>query len=440
VTGVNVDTQRGIQRRDIRAIAAAALTGADAEAAVRRALARDGRHLLLRGEALPLGHNGRLFLVGAGKAARAMTRPVMDLFGDLVAGGVVVGAPGPEMRWPSLAQFEGSHPLPDQRSVAAATAARALLERVDAEDLVVVLLSGGASAMLEEPIAGVALDDLRCITAVLLTHGAPIHDLNLVRRRLSRVKGGGLAASASPGFVATLAVSDVVGDDASTIGSGPTVSAPGGDVIEILDRYAVSGAARRSIEAALAAAQPRPAGGVAEPRGRYVVVASVDDALLGAAECARELGYAVDIVSNGVAGEAREVGARWGRRAARAQGQVRRCLLAGGETTVSVIGPGRGGRNQELVLAAGMELEGSSGVSVAGLGTDGRDGPTGAAGAIADGATVRRARRQGKNPEGFLAANDSYTFFADLGDLLTTGPTGTNVMDLQIALAEPADD
>jgi len=432
------------RRRDIHGILAAALHAADAGKAVERVLRRDGDVLLVDGEPLPRGPGGRLLLAGAGKAAAVMARAAVKVAGPLLAKGVVVAGVGADDEIAGVDVLVGSHPLPDERSLAAATAIFDLVGGAGPADVVLFLLSGGASAMIEQPVAGITLEDLQAVTHVLLESGASIAELNEVRKALSAVKAGGVARAAAPALVQTLAVSDVVGDSPAVIGSAPTVAAASDPerVATLLRRYEVPTALAASIGEALAL---NAEGHVVEANaGRmgYRVIANVDDALAGAARGAREAGYEPEIVSSTVVGEARDVGAEWGRKV-RAWGsdcKPPRCFLAGGETTVRVVGQGRGGRNQELALAASIVLAGQSGITVAAVGTDGRDGPTSAAGAIADGYSVERGRRLGHEAAGFLADNDSYTFFEELGDLVMTGPTRTNVMDIHIALVGLPDD
>jgi len=366
-----------------------------------------------------------------------MARAVARIAGPLLAKGVVVDGVGPEETIRGVDVLIGSHPLPGEDSLAAAAAILALVRDAGPQDVVLFLLSGGASAMLEQPVDGVSVDDLQEVTRALLKSGASIAELNEVRKALSTVKAGGIARAAAPAFTQTLAVSDVVGDSPAVIGSAPTVPAAcrEGQAAAILRRLALPCGLGASLAAVLTRANAEASVATVDVRTGYLVIASVADALAGAAQAAREAGYEPEIVSSSVVGEARDAGEAWARMARDVVGGDRpRCLLAGGETTVRVVGSGRGGRNQEFALAAGIELAGQDAVTVAAVGTDGRDGPTSAAGAIADGHTVGRGRRLGKEAAGFLADNDSYTFFAGLEDLVTTGPTRTNVMDLHIAL------
>lgn len=302
---------------------------------------------------------------------------------------------------------DAAHPVPDGRSVAAGERALAMAAATGGDDLLLVLLSGGASAMLEAPAPGTTLEDLRHTVAELLRSGETIGEINAVRRRLSRIKGGRLAAAAA-GPVLTLAISDVVGDDPAVIGSGPTVSDPG--------------------------APPRP-------RTTFRIIGGLGEALDGAARCAADLGYRVHRLDEPIVGEARNAAGRLIAAAAavsRDPGDARPlCVLAGGETTVTVRGRGRGGRNQELALALAPLLATLGGhVMAASVGTDGVDGPTDAAGAVVDDTTLARAARAGLDINHYLNDNNSYAFFDVLGDLIRAGSTGTNVGDLQTILID----
>ena len=425
-------------RRDIHRIVAAALRAADAGRAVERVLRRDGDDLLVDGKPLPRGPGGRLLVAGAGKAAAVMARAVARVAGPLLTKGVVVTGAAATEDIPGVDVLLGCHPIPGERSLTAAEAVLELVHSAGPDDALLFLLSGGASAMIEQPVDGVSLHDLQAVTRALLKSGASIVELNEVRKALSLIKAGGLGRAAAPAFTQTLAVSDVVGNSPAVIGSAPTVqgTSDAGRAAAIVRREVTQPRLVTSICEALAHAAGDSSARTIGASTGYRVIASVEDALAGAARAARQAGYEPEIVSSSVVGEARAVGETWARQArSRALvGGARRCLLAGGETTVRVVGTGRGGRNQELALAAGIELTGQLGVTVAAIDTDGCDGPTSAAGAIADGETVERGRRLGNEPAGFLADNDSYTFFAGLDDLVTTGPTRTNVMDMHIAL------
>ena len=346
---------------------------------------------------------------------------------------------------PDMVQWhQAGHPLPDARSVAAATRALQLAQSVDANDLLVVLLSGGASALLAKPIDGVSLEDKQRVIQAMLQGGADIHALNTVRKHLSAVKGGRLAA-ACPGRTITLAISDVVGDDLAVIGSGPAVPDPStwGQAAAAFSRYVPTPDQPPSVKAIIAKGTagslddtPKP-GSTRMQKARARVIASRVDAMHGAREAAEQLGYRACVIGEPVTGEARVAARSWFEDArTRSEGGGRVCVISSGETTVHVRGHGRGGRNQEFALAlADVLAEGHTAVAVGSAGTDGIDGPTDAAGAVVDSTTRGRARELGLAPAThYLAENNTYAFFSAIGDLIHTGPTGTNVGDLQILL------
>ena len=343
--------------------------------------------------------------------------------------------------------LRGGHPVPDEASVAAGTRALEIAGQLGAADRLIVLLSGGASALLAAPAPGLTLEDKRAVSGALLAAGAEIHALNTVRKHLSRIKGGWLAAAAR-GPTLTLAISDVVGDDLSAIGSGPTVPDPSGfgDALGVIDRlggraaypaavveWLVEGSRGRRPET------PKP-GDPRLARSTARVIGSRRDALEGGRRAAEALGYRVATIEGPIVGEARLAAPAFVRAAARAARELPRpvCILAGGETTVRVTGHGRGGRNQEFALAsAGHLADLGPSVVLASMGTDGVDGPTDAAGAIVDSSTLTRAKEAGlAEPDRYLADNDSHAYFRALDDLILTGPTDTNVGDIQVVLID----
>ena len=338
-----------------------------------------------------------------------------------------------------------SHPVPDDRSVAAATAVMDVATAAAARDLILILMSGGASAMMALPARGLSLTDKRLTSQRLLQSGAEVHQLNAVRKHLSAIKGGQLAA-ATRASVLTLAVSDVVGNEPSAIGSGPTAPDPTtfADAIDVLERHGGCGAYPDAVVQHLRdgakghiADTPKPG----DPRLAQTSVRVIGGSRV-AVECARAAaesrGYAVQVNDEPVVGDARSAGDALVQSAARAAaaGAPPLCILSSGETTVRVVGSGRGGRNQECTLGMVRRLTTLSRPGVgASVGTDGVDGPTDAAGAIADTTTLSRALAAGLDaPERYLDNNDSYVFFDRLGDLIRTGPTNTNVGDLQVML------
>lgn len=374
-----------------------------------------------------------------------MASGCLDVFGAQITGGLGVGPPDEAGATPPLEWVASSHPVPDDRSVRAGRAAMDLARSLEVDDVLCVLLSGGASAMLAVPAPGITLDDKRTTTARLLAAGADITSLNTVRKHLSEIKGGRLSAATRARVLAWL-LSDVVGNDPSVIGSGPTVAdaTTFEGALRVLDRfggratYPVTVVARLEQGAAGHVSETPKPGAADLLRTTTEVIGSAADAVNAAATMARRLGYQIVISDMPVTGEAREAArthAEWlTDQLSRHSGRV--CLVSSGETTVTVRGKGIGGRNQEFALALAMAWEDHGRPTVvASFGTDGVDGPTDAAGARVDRDTIARARGRGLDAGLALQANDSWSFFNALGGLMRTGPTGTNVGDLQIVLA-----
>lgn len=376
-----------------------------------------------------------------------MASACADVPGLTVAAALAVGSHergelGPDVEW-----IRAGHPIPNEHSVEAAQRALEMARRVPPGEHLVVLLSGGASALMAAPIEGLTLRDKQHVIRVMMHAGADIHALNAVRKHLSAIKGGRLAATCK-GATLTLAVSDVVGDDPSVIGSGPGVADPSTwrDAMALVERW---GGRDEPAEPVMTLLQrgargelpetPKP-GDPSMARAEVRVIGGHRDALEGAQRAAEARGYHVVVLSEPVTGDARAVAQAWFERARAAALGVPRpaCVLSAGETTVRVTGGGRGGRNQELALALAGALS-SSGLTVAAtsVGTDGIDGPTDAAGAIVDSTSLARSEALGLHrPERYLERNDSYAFFQALDDLLHTGPTDTNVGDLQVMLIQ----
>ncbi len=377
-----------------------------------------------------------------------MASAAASALGSRVRGGLVI-APGPVPIRSPIASVDfttGGHPVPTPESERAGRRALALAESTAPRDDLVVLLSGGASALMAVPVPPITLEDKRLTTERLLLNGADIHALNTVRKHLSAIKGGQLAA-ASPAPCTTLVISDVVGDDLSVIGSGPTVADAStfGDAYDVIHRFGgVAGCPdrvirhlKRGLEGDLAET-PKPGDPRLAGRHRTVVIGGRATAMRGAANEAQRRGLHVVVLDEPVVGEARMAAAVHVQQVRRLlREDVRRplCLISSGETTVHVKGDGRGGRNQEFALATSRSMAGARGSwAAASVGTDGIDGPTDAAGAIVDAESLARAERAGLAPVEFLDHNNSYQFFAELGDLIQIGPTGTNVGDLQVFL------
>jgi glycerate 2-kinase len=386
---------------------------------------------------LPPG--GRVLAVGAGKATASLARGLETVLGGRLEGGVIVVKHGHSEPLSRIRALEGGHPVPDLCGQSATLALLASLEGLGRDDRVFVLLTGGASALLTAPRPGITLEDKAAVTDLLLRSGAAIEEMNTVRKRLSRVKGGGLLREIGPAQSFTLLLSDVPSGDPGMIGSGPTIpdDAAPGSALEVLRRYglemSVPDAVRRCLSAPVA---PVPV----TPPTRVVMLADSRTALDAAAARARALGLDVRIFDESMDGEthataAAFVAALTAACARRRAGGPPTALLAAGETTLKVAGRGRGGRNQEFALVAARLLDGETGAALLAAGTDGTDGPTDAAGAFADGSSALRAKTIGVDLSAALADNDSYPVLEALDDLLITGPTGTNVMDLVMGLA-----
>ncbi len=421
-------------RDDALMLAQAAIDAADPAPLVTGALAT-----------LPITGD-RVLIIAAGKAAAPMAAAAVETLDGTAMHGVVVTparAGGPVA---GLDALEAGHPLPDASSEAAAREVARLLGDAGPADAVLLLLSGGASALLALPAGDVTMEDYAAVTALLLAHGADIHTLNTVRKHVDALKGGHLARMAAPARVHALILSDVIGDPVDTIASGPVSPDPTtyADAMRALhDAAAWAGTperVRRHLERGAAgeyAETPKPGDALFDGVAARVVG---NNALAreGAAERARALGYEVVMIDEPIAGAARDAGGAFARRALalRAASPRRVALIGGGETTVEVRGAGRGGRNQEVALGAAVELAGSTNVLIGSFGTDGIDGPTSVAGAVADGDSVGRASERGLQAQACLDDNDAFGFFGCLHDLLLTGPTGTNVLDVQFALVD----
>lgn len=427
----------------------AGLAAVDARDAVRRALRLGGERLRVAdSETVDLRGTRHIRIVGAGKAAAGMMRGALDVLGERIAGGTITTKDGHGADLPGIDVWEAAHPVPNARGLAGAAEALRLAREAGEGDLLLCLLSGGASALWPAPPPGVSLGDLQRVTESLLRSGAPIGEINAVRKHLSRIAGGQLARAAYPARVVSLLISDVVGDPPETIAGGPTVgdSSTYADALATLARRGVDApAVLRHLQAGAAGAIPEtPKPGDPRLEGTTThIVARNQDALRGAAREAERLGYPSMVVTATMEGEAREVAGTvvdLARRVRDRGGPIAppAVLLLGGETTVTVRGNGRGGRNQEIALAAAIGLDGEAGITLASLGTDGTDGPTDAAGGMVDGGTVVRGRERGFDARDHLHRNDAYPFLRATGDLLVTGPTGTNVCDVVAVLVEAA--
>ncbi len=389
----------------------------------------------------------RLVVVGFGKAACPMGKALEDRLGDIITAGIIITKHGHSRgyQYKEIMVREAGHPVPDENGLQATAELTALLELCSSDTLVVCLISGGGSALLVSPHDRISMTDKQKITALLLKAGADIHELNTVRKHISKVKGGRLAALAHPATVVSLILSDVIGDSLDVIASGPTApdASTYAEALAVIAKYQLSSDAPPAVMRLL---QDGAAGSELEtPKSDHPVFGNTENIIVGSNRLALQaaLAKAADldlearIVSSEVMGEAKEVGRRLAYEArALLDGQRNKplCLISGGETTVTVTGSGLGGRNTELALAFAMEIGDAGGITLLSAGTDGTDGPTDAAGAIVDGTTMQKAAEQYLDAAAYLASNDSYTFMKKSDDLLITGPTGTNVMDVQVMI------
>ena len=434
-------------RQSARGIFDAAVRAVDPAEAIRRHLARQGTRLTIGREGVDLGHVGQVVVVGLGKAGAPMAAAVEEILGDRIARGVVVTKYGHVQPTRTIRIHEAGHPVPDDAGIAGAQAVLDHVKGLGPEDLALVLISGGGSALTPAPVDGITLAEKQALTKALLACGADIREMNTLRKHISRIKGGQLARAAAPARVFTLILSDIVGDPLDAIASGPTVPDPRtyADALGILDKYRIRQEIPASIRTHLEAGAAGRVPETPKPddplftRVKSVMVASNIQALEAAKAEAQRLGFQAVILSSFIEGETREIARMHAALAleARASGNPMKppvCLITGGETTVTLKGKGKGGRNQEFALAAALDIAGLPDVVVLSAGTDGTDGPTDAAGALADGETVRRAMALGLKPRAALNGNDAYPFFERLGDLVITGPTRTNVMDVRLVL------
>lgn len=436
----------------LRRIFQAALDAVEPRSLIERRLSLHAERLLIRGDGpeqvFDLGAFQRVLVLGAGKAAAPMAEALERLLGRRISEGLIVVKDGYGRPLARVRCLEAGHPVPDSRGEAAAAELEALAGSCDERTLVLLLVSGGGSALLPTPIEPLSLEDEQAATRALMACGADIREINCVRKHLSRLKGGRLARLLHPATVLGLILSDVAGDRIDVIASGPAVadSSTYADALEILNRYGLKAAMPAGV---LKVLDRGARGELPEtPKPGDPVFSSVHNLLLGtnrtglqaAARQAEALGYKVLALSSRVSGEAREVAKFYAAIALDPPIEAPLCILGGGETTVTLRGRGRGGRNQECALAFLQELsqaeDAGRGIAFLSASTDGSDGPTDAAGAFAGLELVREAEKRGLSIRHYLAENDSYGFFEAVGGLLRTGPTQTNVCDYQICLVQ----
>lgn len=439
-------------RRDALLVFEAGLKAASAADAVKKFLALKNNTLQIDRLEYDLRRFRRIYLLGAGKACADMALSVEGILGDKITESVVSVPYGFGSKASYVRVLEASHPEPDQNSLNNATEILNLAEEADEGDLVICVISGGGSSLLLAPPDGIPLADIVVMNSELLRSGADIREVNTIRKHVSKIKGGRLALKIFPAALVTLIVSDVVGDELSSIASGPTVpdNTTYGDSLSIMEKYGLERHFPQSImqhtlrgDRGLVDENPRE-GDAAFRNSCSLVIANNSTSLKAISGRAEGMGYEVVSLSSTVAGDTQDAAqthARLAREILTEKDPVGppACIVSGGETTVRVTGGGKGGRNQQFVLSAALEIDGLP-VSVLSLGTDGIDGSTDAAGAVCDGNTVIRARQSGLDPVSYLRRNDSYSFFERLGDLVVTGPTGTNVMDIHIVMVGSPDE
>lgn len=438
-------------KREARAIFRAGLNAGHAGEAVYRYIKIEkerGQEFLVCGkQRISLSETERILVLGAGKASSQMARAVERRLGNRIDGGAVVTQYGYAERCKHIEILEAAHPVPDISGLEASRKIEKLAVSARKKDLVIFLLSGGGSALMPAPAPGISLEDKQSATNSLLRAGAPIEALNCVRKHLSDLKGGNLARKVFPARMSVLLISDVVGDPLDVIASGPAIgdSTTFSEAKAHLERYGVFQEMPKAIKERFEAGcrdeipdTPAPGDKIFR-RVSHHVVANNKIALRAAYEKAKSMGYNVKVQTHSLSGEASEAGKFIAKDAKRILGNSRKkhspqCLLYGGETTVRVLGNGVGGRCQELALSFAIEIGGHENICLLAAGTDGRDGPTEAAGGIVDGGTSKRAQNQGLDPNAHLRDNNSHDFFRRLRSCVYTGPSGTNVMDLVILL------
>ena len=423
------------------------LSAAAPGAAIKNYVKVEGSSLIVDGRTYDLGDFDQITVIGAGKAGASMALAVEELLGDRITRGCITVKYGHVEKLRTIKINEAGHPVPDENGYRATQEILELANSADEKTLVICLISGGGSALTPLSVEGVSLGDKQETTRVLLACGATIHEINAIRKHLSLIKGGKLARAVFPATLVTLILSDVVGDDLDTIASGPCVpdSMTFQDCMDIISKYDIEKEIPQNV---LAHLKDGLAGKVSETpkegeeifsRSQNVVVGSNFNALMKAKGKADELGYNTILLSSMIEGETRDVAENHMTIAREIElhgypVEKPACILTGGETTVTIKGTGKGGRNQEFVLAAARKVEEIENVVILSGGTDGNDGPTDAAGAFADSDTLKRAADMDLDPVFYLNNNDSYHFFEKLGDLFITGPTNTNVMDVRVIL------
>lgn len=439
--------ERKVMRYDAAEIFQSGLTDVAPGTAIKKYCRREGDVFWVDGNEYDLNLYNRVLVLGAGKAGASMAGAIEDLLLDRIDDGLIVVKYDHLHPLKKIRTVEAAHPVPDKHGLAGARALYEMAEEADENTLIICLISGGGSALIPYPVEGVTLADKQTTTELLLGCGADIHEINTIRKHLSQLKGGGLAGAAFPATLICLILSDVVGDDLDSIASGPCVadSTSFFDCAKIFTKYGLENDISKNVHDYI----ERGVQGLAEEKYAHdseifkrvstVIVGCNYEALVASKQKAIELGYNTFLLSSQIEGETKDVAAFHMAIAKEIAANnepvpTPACLISGGETTVTIHGDGKGGRNQEFVLAACQHVKDMQNIVVLSAGTDGTDGPTDAAGAILDGTTLQRSDELGLSVQDYLDKNDSYHFFDVLGDLYKTGPTNTNVMDVRIIL------
>jgi glycerate 2-kinase len=434
-------------RKDAEEIFKHVLKTLDSESLVKKKVSINGQTLLVDQREYDLENYEHIYVIGGGKACAPMAKTIEEILGHRLDEGIVIVKYDHGLPLNKIKIVEASHPIPDTNGIEGTSEILRLLSNTSEKDLIICLISGGGSALLVQPQKGITLEDIQATSNALLACGATIDEINAVRKHLSIVKGGHLARASYPSTLITLILSDVIGDPLDTIASGPTVpdESTFDDACKVIEKYSLGNMIPKSVCGILNKGQNREAqenpkhGDKVFINTQNVIIGSNKIALEAAKEKATDLGYNTIILSSMVQGESKEAAIFFtsiAKEAYRSGNPVSKpaCIIAGGETTVTIKGDGKGGRNQEFALSAAIDLEGYEGIVVLSAGTDGTDGPTDATGAIVDSDTCKNAREKFcMKPDEFLIKNDSYNFFNKTGEHIITGPTLTNVMDIMIS-------
>ena len=432
-------------KREILAILGSAFASVDPVNVVKNNVCYTDSLLEVKNVSIPLEKDTRILVWSLGKAAQSMAVGLKEVLGDAIkTGAVITKHSSPELEnqlSPEIETFEGSHPIPSEKSIHAVKASIKKMGKLSTNDLVITLISGGGSALAVLPKKGVTLDDYRKMTSLLLECGASIQEINTIRKQIDLIKGGGLLDIFSPARVVSLILSDVVGDPLDVIASGPTVPSTQTkqDALAVIKKYELDSEVPESILSLLQRTD------IDKNKGDCVYTYLINNILVGnniiasksSKYSAESLGFQTEVVSTTLHGEARELGSKLGKelREYKNNKKGKFCRIYGGETTVTIHGSGKGGRNQEFILAAAQEIAGLENVCILSIATDGEDGPTDAAGAIADGNTIAIGDQLGLNASEYLQNNDAYHYLDAVGSLIKTGPSGTNVNDLVFLFA-----